>query len=89
MKTENCTDAYKRPLDFLVMWAMEQGFSTGHAETQEDLLKELEWQIKDLRETFSDKKKKIAERCAKIYLDNEKTADEGVYYGILNVNLDT
>ena len=28
-------------------WMMAQGYSTGHGDTVEDLLKELEWQIED------------------------------------------
>jgi len=75
-------------LNDLVGWAIDQGFSTGHVDTLNDLLSELGWQIKGLRETSRNKKKKIAERCAKIYLDNGKTIDEMVYYKILNVNLD-
>jgi hypothetical protein len=28
-------------------WMMERGYATGHGDTVEDLLKELEWQIED------------------------------------------
>ena len=31
----------------LAAWMMAQGYSTGHGDTIEDLLKELEWQIED------------------------------------------
>ena len=31
----------------LAAWMMAQGYSTGHGDTVEDLLKELEWQIED------------------------------------------
>ena len=31
----------------LAAWMMSQGYATGHGDTIEDLLKELEWQIKE------------------------------------------
>ena len=31
----------------LAAWMMAQGYATGHGDTVEDLLKELEWQIED------------------------------------------
>jgi len=49
MKAEKRTNASERHFDLLVMWVIEQGFATGHAETQEDLLEELSWQIKEIR----------------------------------------
>ena len=36
-------------LEQLVKWAIEMGFSTGHADTVEELLEELTWQIEELR----------------------------------------
>ncbi len=35
-------------LEALVEWAMKRGFSTGHADTQMDLLYELSWQLDEL-----------------------------------------
>ena len=31
----------------LALWMMSQGYATGHGDTVEDLLKELEWQIEE------------------------------------------
>ena len=31
----------------LAAWMMRQGYATGHGDTTEDLLKELEWQIEE------------------------------------------
>ena len=31
----------------LAAWMMSQGYATGHGDTVEDLLKELEWQIEE------------------------------------------
>ena len=31
----------------VAQWMMAQGYATGHGDTVEDLLKELEWQIED------------------------------------------
>ena len=36
-------------LDQLVMWAIKQGFSTGHADTIESLLSEIELDIAEMR----------------------------------------
>ena len=33
----------------LAQWMIQQGYATGHGDTVEDLLKELEWQIKELK----------------------------------------
>lgn len=33
----------------LAAWMIEHSFSTGHGDTFEDLLKELDWQVKELR----------------------------------------
>ena len=34
-------------LEKLIEWARDHNFSTGHADTQEELLGELSWQIKE------------------------------------------
>ena len=36
-------------LQKLCEWAIKMGFSTGHADTVDDLLEELTWQIEELR----------------------------------------
>lgn len=36
-------------LERLAAWMIEHSFSTGHGDTFEDLLKELDWQVKELR----------------------------------------
>ncbi len=33
----------------LADWMIANGFATGHGDTFDDLLRELEWQIKELR----------------------------------------
>lgn len=38
------------PRDKLAAWMIENGFATGHGDTMADLLGELSWQIKELRE---------------------------------------
>ncbi len=43
----------------LAAWMMRQGYTTGHGDTVEDLLKELEWQIKE----------REREACAKVVED--------------------
>ena len=43
----------------LAAWMMRQGYATGHGDTIEDLLKELEWQIKE----------REREECAKVCED--------------------
>lgn len=43
------TEDAQRPLDRLVMWAMELGFAIGYADTEQDLLNELASQVKALQ----------------------------------------
>ena len=51
----NYTDAFERfavlvaaaEREKLAAWMMRQGYTTGHGDTVEDLLKELEWQIEE------------------------------------------
>ena len=51
----NYTDAFERfaalvaaaERNKLAAWMMRQGYATGHGDTTEDLLKELEWQIEE------------------------------------------
>jgi hypothetical protein len=33
----------------LAAWMIENSFATGHGDTMDDLLKELEWQVQELR----------------------------------------
>lgn len=40
-------DAVAAEREKLAAWMMRQGYATGHGDTVEDLLKELEWQIKE------------------------------------------
>ena len=35
--------------ELLAAWMIENGFSTGHGDTLQDLLRELTWQVKELR----------------------------------------
>ena len=44
-------------------WMMSQGYATGHGDTVEDLLKELEWQIAE----------REREACAKLCEANDKS----------------
>ncbi len=46
----------------LAAWMMRQGYATGHGDTVEDLLKELEWQI-------DERIKNEREACAKVLFD--------------------
>ena len=51
----NYTDAFERfaalveaaEREKVAAWMMERGYATGHGDTIKDLLKELEWQIKE------------------------------------------
>jgi len=55
----------------LAAWMMRQGYATGHGDTIEDLLKELEWQIREQER----------EACAKLCLEeaNEAYHQEAFY----------
>ena len=43
------TRAIETQREKLAAWMIKHEFSTGHGDTQEDLLKELSWQVKELR----------------------------------------
>ena len=49
----------KHEREKLAAWMMSQGYATGHGDTVEDLLKELEWQIAE----------REREACAKVVED--------------------
>ena len=63
----NYTDAFERfatlvaaaERNKLAAWMMRQGYATGHGDTTEDLLKELDWQIEE-------RIKNEREECAKV-----------------------
>jgi polysaccharide pyruvyl transferase WcaK-like protein len=76
-------------LQKIANWMMEQGYSTGHGDTIEDLLKELEWQIAENwtnalvkgvqteREACAKICEDIANKHARVhYPDLEAVADE-------------
>jgi len=49
----------------LAQWMISKGYSTGHGDTTEDLLKELEWQIREQeREACADIASTCCEGCA-------------------------
>ena len=63
----NYTDAFERfaalvaaaERNKLAAWMMRQGYATGHGDTIEDLLKELDWQIEE-------RTRNEREACAKV-----------------------
>jgi hypothetical protein len=55
----------------VAQWMIERGYATGHGDTVEDLLKELEWQI---REREREEWAKVAELVAREIDDTNGTA---------------
>ena len=45
---EEITKLKQENLEKIVKWSMGLGFATGHADSIDDLLSELEWQIKEV-----------------------------------------
>jgi hypothetical protein len=44
----------------LAIWMIDHGFATGHGDTLDDLLHELEWQVKELKDQlWSYRKEKV------------------------------
>jgi hypothetical protein len=43
--------------EYLADWMIKQGFTTGHGESIEDLLRELSWQILELRHRIAELEK--------------------------------
>jgi hypothetical protein len=37
----------------LAIWMIQHGFATGHGDTLDDLLKELAWQVQELRDKIN------------------------------------
>jgi cell division inhibitor SulA len=54
-------------------WMMAQGYATGHGETMEGLLKELEWQVRESeREACAEKTGEFARKWWSIHCDSNK-----------------
>ena len=60
-------------------WMMRQGYATGHGDTVEDLLKELEWQIE---ERIKNEREACARLCDQMFHDwcNQEFEDEDEAY---------
>ena len=56
--------AYER--EKVARWMMERGYATGHGDTIQDLITEVEWQVAELEN----------EACAKLCEDKRATLDE-------------
>ena len=48
--TKALKESHKNDIEKLAQWMMERGYATGHADTIEDLLQELDWQIREQAE---------------------------------------
>jgi hypothetical protein len=55
-------DWTKEQRESIARWMVDHGFATGHGDTVEDLLKELEWQIQELHDQLWSYRKGKAER---------------------------
>jgi hypothetical protein len=53
----------------IAKWMIDRGYATGHGDTIEDLLKELEWQIRE------SEREACAKVCENIYTGEEATGD--------------
>lgn len=57
----------------LAQWMMQRGYATGHGDTLEDLLQELDWQIADgWNRALMNGVKTEREQCAKVCEDIDK-----------------
>ena len=76
----NYTDAFERfaalvakhEREKLAAWMIERGYATGHGDTVEDLLKELEWQIE---ERISNEREACAKVCDVLAVHPEYASD--------------
>jgi hypothetical protein len=62
------TDGAQEERNKLAAWMMRQGYATGHGDSTEDLLKELEWQIEE-------SVRNEREACAKVLFDYAERDD--------------
>lgn len=49
-------------MEKLASWMLEHGFATGHGDDMDDLLKELTWQVKEMRDQLWAYRKEQASR---------------------------
>lgn len=62
----------------LALWMMGHGYATGHGDTIDDLLSELEWQI---NEKIDRERKSERERCAMLHeIVNPASDDERLHH---------
>jgi hypothetical protein len=87
MKTKKTTTTFKRPFDLLVMCKHWGRVMTDRTELAINMA--YDCANADCDKRLLAGKEKIRERCAKIYLDNEKNPSEQIYYAILGANLAT
>ena len=83
----NYTDAFERfaalvaaaERNKLAAWMIKRGYATGHGDTVEDLLKELEWQID---ERIAAEREACAKVCDQMFHDwcNQEFEDEDEAY---------
>jgi hypothetical protein len=52
----------KRECEKLANWMIDHGFATGHGDNMEDLLKELSWQVKELKDQLWSYRKEHASK---------------------------
>ena len=62
------TDGAQEERNKLAAWMMRQGYATGHGDSTEDLLKELDWQIEE-------RIRNEREACAKVLFDYAERGD--------------
>lgn len=62
----------------LAQWMIDRGYATGHGDTIEDLLVELEWQAKE----------REREACAKLLDENAMACTSPIYRSLLQSNAD-
>ena len=55
----------------LAVWMTEHGFTTGHGDTVADLLKELSWQVEDLRQLAADEENLIDKMADGVIINNQ------------------
>jgi hypothetical protein len=52
--------------ELLASWMIAHGFATGHGETVEELLSELEWQVKELRNELDVLSSALSRECDRL-----------------------
>jgi hypothetical protein len=70
-------DKVRTGREVLAAWMIEHSFSTGHGDTMDDLLRELAWQVEELRNYYPQGVRPFCEAVRDIFICNLRRGHQG------------